>query len=219
MGFRFRKSFGKGPFRMTISKSGIGYSVGGKGARFTKKAGGGTRSTLSIPGTGISYVTDSKKKKEKTPMKKAVKENTSATTTSKKTKKPIWKRWWVWVLIIICLFSAVTGGNDAETSPEVSIPPAIEETLPETEVIPEEEFSPSIEEKPAESPAIEEIVNPVPPAVEEPTPTVKYVLITRTGTKYHDKFCGSVDGKTDLTEMTEDQAIAAGYSACGKCKP
>ena len=61
MGFRFRKSFGKGPFRVTMSKSGIGYSVGGKGARFTKKAGGGTRSTLSIPGTGISYVTDSKK--------------------------------------------------------------------------------------------------------------------------------------------------------------
>lgn len=65
MGFRFRKSFGKGPFRMTISKSGVGYSIGGKGARFTKKAGGGTRSTLSIPGTGISYVKDSKKRTSK----------------------------------------------------------------------------------------------------------------------------------------------------------
>lgn len=34
MGFRFRKSFGKGPFRVTISKSGISTSVGVKGIRF-----------------------------------------------------------------------------------------------------------------------------------------------------------------------------------------
>lgn len=65
MGFRFRKSFGAGPFRVNLSKSGIGYSVGGKGFRFTKKAGGGTRTTASIPGTGISYVKDSKKKSKK----------------------------------------------------------------------------------------------------------------------------------------------------------
>lgn len=62
MGFRFRKSFGKGPFRVNISKSGVGYSIGSKGFRYTKKAGGGTRTTASIPGTGISYVTDSGKK-------------------------------------------------------------------------------------------------------------------------------------------------------------
>ena len=58
MGFRFRKSFGKGPFRVNLSKSGIGYSVGGKAFRVTKKAGGGTRTTASIPGTGISYTKD-----------------------------------------------------------------------------------------------------------------------------------------------------------------
>ena len=65
MSIRFRKSFGKGPFRITLSKSGIGYSVGCKGARLTKKAKGGTRTTLSIPGTGISYVKDSKKPEER----------------------------------------------------------------------------------------------------------------------------------------------------------
>lgn len=59
MGFRFRKSFGNGPFRITVSKSGVGYSAGTKGFRVTKKAGGGTRTTASIPGTGISYVKDS----------------------------------------------------------------------------------------------------------------------------------------------------------------
>lgn len=61
MGFRFRKSFGRGPFRINISKSGIGYSIGTKGVRFTRTAKGTKRATLSIPGTGISYVSETKK--------------------------------------------------------------------------------------------------------------------------------------------------------------
>lgn len=56
MGLRYRKSYNHGPFRVNLSKSGIGWSVGTKGARFTKKANGGYRSTASIPGTGVSYV-------------------------------------------------------------------------------------------------------------------------------------------------------------------
>ena len=58
MGFRFHKSVNLGPLRVNFSKSGVGYSVGGKGFRATKKAGGGVRTTASIPGTGISYVRD-----------------------------------------------------------------------------------------------------------------------------------------------------------------
>ena len=58
MGFRFRKSMNLGPVRVNLSKSGVGYSVGGKGFRATKKAGGGFRTTASIPGTGISYTKD-----------------------------------------------------------------------------------------------------------------------------------------------------------------
>lgn len=58
MGFRFRKSFGKGPFRMTLSKSGISTSFGVKGARITNKANGSTMTTFGIPGTGISYVSE-----------------------------------------------------------------------------------------------------------------------------------------------------------------
>ena len=64
MGFRFRKSINiGGGFRVNLSKSGIGYSFGGKGARYTRTANGKSRYTLSIPGTGISYVTQSGKKK------------------------------------------------------------------------------------------------------------------------------------------------------------
>ncbi|MCC5909971.1 MAG: DUF4236 domain-containing protein [Clostridiaceae bacterium] len=56
MGLRFRKSFklGKG-FRVNLSKSGVGISGGTKGFR-VGVGPRGTRTTASIPGTGISYV-------------------------------------------------------------------------------------------------------------------------------------------------------------------
>ena len=59
MGFRIKKSIKAGPVRVNFSKSGVGYSIGGKGFRVTKKANGGVRTTASIPGTGISYVSES----------------------------------------------------------------------------------------------------------------------------------------------------------------
>lgn len=65
MGIRFRKSIQFGPLRINLSKSGIGWSVGGKGARFTKKAGGGYRTTVGVPGTGVSYVKDYSEKRPK----------------------------------------------------------------------------------------------------------------------------------------------------------
>lgn len=63
MGWRYRKSINLGGgFRINLSKSGIGYSWGVKGFRLTKTASGRTRTTYSIPGTGISYVDESRKK-------------------------------------------------------------------------------------------------------------------------------------------------------------
>lgn len=86
MGFRFRKSIKIGPARVNLSKSGIGYSVGTKGFRVTKKAGGGTRTTASIPGTGISYTKDSKKRKTSTTStKKKTTANTSTRSTAPQT--------------------------------------------------------------------------------------------------------------------------------------
>ena len=55
MGWNFRKSVSIGPFRVTASQSGLSYSVGGKGLRVTRQADGRTRTTVSLPGTGISY--------------------------------------------------------------------------------------------------------------------------------------------------------------------
>ena len=58
MGLRFRKSIKIGPIRINISKSGIGISIGVKGFRISRSAKGKTTATVSLPGTGLSYVQD-----------------------------------------------------------------------------------------------------------------------------------------------------------------
>ena len=73
MGFRFRKSIPIGKhFRINLSKSGVGYSWGVKGARFTKTANGKNRTTLSVPGTGISTESKAHTSKKKPSKKKNV---------------------------------------------------------------------------------------------------------------------------------------------------
>lgn len=61
MGVRYRKSVKLGPVRVNLSKSGVSYSVGVKGARVTKRADGRVQTTVGVPGTGL-YYTDTKKK-------------------------------------------------------------------------------------------------------------------------------------------------------------
>lgn len=67
MGFGFRKSFKIAPgVRLNVGKKGVSsVSIGGKGARVNvgKK---GTRTTLSAPGTGLSYSTFKSHSKQKT---------------------------------------------------------------------------------------------------------------------------------------------------------
>ena len=79
MGFYYRKSVNLGPFRVNLSKSGLGYSVGGRGFRVGTTARGRKYclartlrvspvgllfeqaterppgSSFSIPGTGVGY--------------------------------------------------------------------------------------------------------------------------------------------------------------------
>jgi hypothetical protein len=59
MGFRFRKSIRLGKLiRINLSKSGIGASIGVKGLRVGIGPNGRVRKTVSIPGTGMSWVTE-----------------------------------------------------------------------------------------------------------------------------------------------------------------
>lgn len=106
MGLRFRKSFKAGPFRINLSKSGVGYSVGTKGFRVTKKANGGVRTTASIPGTGISYINDTNSKKSTSPQKSAGGKNRT-TQESERMDKPKNTK----TELLLCLFLGWAGGH------------------------------------------------------------------------------------------------------------
>ena len=83
MGLRFRKSINIGPLRLNFSKSGVGMSVGVKGFRVGRSAKGKTTATVSLPGTGISYVQNLDPDK----LKDAAEELTGKKSKTKKSKK------------------------------------------------------------------------------------------------------------------------------------
>lgn len=56
---RFRKSIKFGPFRINVSNTGVGWSVGTRGFRTGVSAKGRPYTTTSIPGTGLSHTTTS----------------------------------------------------------------------------------------------------------------------------------------------------------------
>jgi len=85
MGFRFRKSIKLGGgFRLNLSKSGVGISGGVKGAR-VGIGPCGTRTTLSVPGTGMSYVS-TKGLKKRTSMQQVPTTKAHATMQYKGTR-------------------------------------------------------------------------------------------------------------------------------------
>ncbi len=55
MGFYYRKSVTIGPFRVNVGRSGVGYSIGGRGFRTGVSSQGRRYSTFSVPGTGLGY--------------------------------------------------------------------------------------------------------------------------------------------------------------------
>ena len=55
MGWYFRRSANLGPFRINMSRSGLGWSVGGRGFRTGRSGRGRRYTTFSIPGTGVGY--------------------------------------------------------------------------------------------------------------------------------------------------------------------
>ena len=100
MGFRFRKSINLGGgFRVNLSKSGVGYSWGIKGVRFTRTAKGRSRSTFSVPGTGLSYTTESggHRRNTKRPSQTAPINHTGGGTTM------------LWSRFLICFFLGILG--------------------------------------------------------------------------------------------------------------
>lgn len=54
---------------------------------------------------------------------------------------------------------------------------------------------------------------------QEQPPQSKTVVITPSGSKYHNPGCRTLSRSKSLTELTEDEAIAMGYGPCGVCNP
>lgn len=54
--WRFRKVFGRGPFRWTLSKRGVGWSWGIPGLRYGVSPSGQRYVSFSIPGTGLYWI-------------------------------------------------------------------------------------------------------------------------------------------------------------------
>jgi hypothetical protein len=65
--WRFRKVFGRGPFRWTLSKRGIGWSWGIPGLRYGISPSGQRYISLSIPGTGLYWIKYFKQKNLSSP--------------------------------------------------------------------------------------------------------------------------------------------------------
>lgn len=87
MGLRLRKSIKLGNARIDLSKSGVGYSYGVKGLRKGVGPTGRTRTTASIPGTGISYVSEGKGGRQK---------------VQRTPKTPFFSRAWVmWTALVL----------------------------------------------------------------------------------------------------------------------
>ena len=224
MGLRFRKSVKAGPVRINFSKSGVGYSVGGKGFRVTKRADGKTQTTASIPGTGISYTKTSKKKEEETSF------------ASKLIAVGI-----ILLVILLCGWLTSCGGD----TPDAPTPVETVQTPTPVPVAPEKPAEP---EKPADEPAPapepEKTAEPQEPPAEpvkttepekpapEPTPAPEpekpaedpekgpIVIGNKNSKKYHELGCSSIEDMKESNRIELESAAVAeakGYKPCSRC--
>jgi hypothetical protein len=53
----------------------------------------------------------------------------------------------------------------------------------------------------------------------KPLSDTDYVIVTKTGTKFHRSGCSTIKNSKDKTSMTRSTAISKGYTACSVCNP
>lgn len=241
MGFRFRKSINLGPAKINLSKSGVGYSFGSKGFRVTKKATGGTRTTVSIPGSGFSYVRNSSKKSKKSTPVRTTGDGAGTppsgytytpSSSSGGPKKPLHKRWWFWVaaafLALIVIAGVFGENNTSNAQPTETVNATVEPTnsphttpkptptpTPEPTPIPTPESTPKPTTIPTPVPA--PVATPVPTTAPAPTTeqTGPMVWVSRTGKRYHnDPDCS---GMKNPSQIPLSDAERRGLTPCNTC--
>lgn len=227
MGMRFRKSVKLGPVRVNLSKSGVGYSVGNKFFRMTKKADGGVRRTTTLPGTGISHVEEISSEDLHGKRK---------TGGGKKPHAP------VAILVAVLLTFGVVACSSAEEPADDTDNGAVQQEVirlqeDQKDEVPvtdddaqPEDDPPVVDELPAEdqsveddTPAVSETPNvsaaqkpdDSPAESSKPTQsTSRKVYRTKTGKKYH--YDNNCNGGT-YYEVTLEEAENAGLTPCKKC--
>ena len=233
MGLRFRKSINLGPVRVNLSKSGVGYSVGVKGARVTKKATGGTRTTLSVPGTGISHVT------ETSAASQPKKEKKDVTAVSKKKGFPTAALVGVGVATLVGGMGYLGGSAQPPTDP-VQLPPPttsssiVEEVtrqplaplpggveIADPEPVPEPVPEPE-PVAPPPAPVVQPDPEPQPVVQPDPEPQAQNYIGNANSKVFHEPSCSSVDRMKDKNKVplsSRDDAIARGFDPCERCSP
>ena len=216
MGMRYRKSLKFGPLRINLSKSGVGYSVGNKFYRVTKKADGGMRTTATLPGTGISNVKDYSKDQ--------VEEAAQMPHTGKKNKKaPAIVGGAVALLVLI---GAVVGGGDDSSAKKDDAPSTRQEqtvkpststkttTTAKTDTTTPSTSTETKTETPAPAPQPSTKTDTSAQASQPAMQNERKVYRTKTGKRYHyDPHCNG----GDYYEVTLSQAENSGLTPCKKC--
>lgn len=205
MGRRYRKSIKLGPLRINLSKSGVGYSVGNKFYRVTKKANGGMRTTATLPGTGISDVKDYSKDQ--------VEEAAQMARTRKKKKVPAIVSGAAALLVLI---SVVTGGGDDSSKDKDSTPSTRQEQTVTPSTSTKTTTTTKTDTK-TETPAPAETKTETTTTAQASQPATqneRKVYRTKTGKRYHyDSNCNG----GDYYEVTLSDAQNAGLTPCKKC--
>lgn len=119
MGFRFRKSIKLGKnAKLNIGKKSVGFSVGGKGARYTVNSSGRRTKSVGIPGTGLSYTTTSggRKKSRSKSKAKGGKARGSFTSAAKPSGCLTIAACIGIIFIMICLVTAVVIGKNKNSN-------------------------------------------------------------------------------------------------------
>lgn len=244
MGLRYRKSMNLGPFRLNFSKSGVGYSYGVKGYRVTHTANGKVRTTTSIPGTGVSHVSEVSEAQYRRQQERKQRERKEAA----KNGMPLFAKVVMGGLLLLCLAFVFAGCSADEP---VEVPPMtpqeaiamVEGTRAPTEPTPaptpESDPEPAPKPEPTQSktepapaptePAPEPETEPAtqPPTEPEPEPTepaqqtVAYIG-NKNSKKLHETWCDSVNKMKESNKVefsSRDAAIGLGYEPCQNCNP
>lgn len=223
MGLRFRKSKKIGPFRVNISKSGIGYSFGNKYARVTHTADGKKRTTYTLPGTGVSWSETNGKKKGRREMGKSKQKKQGGCLNS------------VLIILGILFVIGIFGGNKSEDSsaditiPTVSVTESITEAIDPTETTVQTEALTEATTEVTMEPTTEPETTA---ATTEPTtepettaattePVEEFFIANKNTKKYHHTWCSYAPNENSknywLTNTTRDSLEQRGYAPCKKC--